>query len=84
MQEVDARELSCPLPLLKAKKALNALAPGARLRVLATDAGSVRDFRVFCEQSGHHLISSDEQHGVFRHVLQKADPAGNLAAAVPE
>ena len=69
--EVDARGLNCPLPLLKAKKALNALAPGACLRVLATDSGSVRDFRVFCEQSGHALLESAENDGIYCYVLQK-------------
>jgi TusA-related sulfurtransferase len=69
--EVDARGLQCPLPLLKAKKALNALDPGALLRVLATDAGSVRDFRVFCEQSGTALVESREDAGVFTYLLRK-------------
>ena len=54
--EVDARGLECPMPLLKAKRALNAMSPGQYLRVLATDQGSVRDFRVFTEQSGHVLL----------------------------
>lgn len=69
--ELDARGLSCPLPLLKAKKALNALASGARLRVIATDTGAVRDFRVFCEQSGNTLLESAEQEGVYTFLLQK-------------
>lgn len=69
--ELDARGLSCPLPLLKAKKALNALASGARLRVIATDTGAVRDFRVFCEQSGNTLLESAEQAGVYTFLLQK-------------
>ncbi len=50
--EVDARGLDCPMPLLKAKRALNAMNSGEQLRVLATDSGSQRDFRVFAEQSG--------------------------------
>lgn len=72
MHEVDARGLSCPLPLLKAKKALNAMAGGEQLRVLSTDAGSVRDFRVFCEQSGNLLLEFHDVDGVYTHVLQKA------------
>lgn len=71
MHEVDARGMSCPLPLLKAKKALNAMSPGERVRVLSTDAGSVRDFRVFCEQSGNLLLESACEDGVYTHVLQK-------------
>lgn len=59
------------MPLLKAKRALNAMGAGERLRVLATDKGSVRDFQVFAEQSGHPLISSEERDGVFIHVIEK-------------
>lgn len=72
IQVVDATGLQCPMPLLMAKRALNALASGDRLRVLATDQGSVRDFRVFSEQSGHALLSSDERDGTYIHLLQKA------------
>lgn len=69
--EVDARGLDCPMPLLHAKRALNALAPGGLVRVLATDSGSVRDFRVFAEQSGHQLLESEECDGVYRYLLRK-------------
>jgi tRNA 2-thiouridine synthesizing protein A len=71
--ELDARGLLCPMPLLQAKRALNAMTAGQRLQVLATDQGSVRDFRVFAEQSGHILLASDEVGGVYRHVLQKVE-----------
>ena len=70
--ELDARGLDCPMPLLQAKRALNAMRSGQRLQVLATDQGSVRDFKVFAEQSGHLLLSSDEADGVYRHLLQKS------------
>lgn len=70
--EVDAKGLACPMPLLKAKRALNAMAVGQKLRVLATDKGSVRDFRVFAEQSGHLLLASDEACGTYTHLLQKS------------
>ena len=69
--KVDARGLRCPMPLLKAKRALNALAPGQALAVLATDSGSMRDFAVFCEQSGHELLLSEERDGVYRYLLRK-------------
>ena len=59
------------MPLLKAKRALNEMAAGEQLRVLATDQGSVRDFQVFSEQSGHQLISSEEKDGVYIHVIEK-------------
>ena len=71
MHEVDARGMACPLPLLKAKKALNGMGPGERVRVLSTDAGSVRDFRVFCEQSGDQLLESFCEDGIYTYVLQK-------------
>lgn len=70
--ELDTRGLICPMPLLKAKRALNAMTAGQRLQVLSTDQGSVRDFRVFAEQSGHILLASDEAGGVYRHLLQKS------------
>lgn len=70
-RELDARGLACPLPLLKAKKALNELGVGETLRVLATDAGSVRDFRVFAEMSGHDLLESEESDGVYSYLLKK-------------
>ena len=69
--ELDATGLQCPMPLLKAKRALNSLDTGQRLRVLSTDQGSVRDFQVFAEQSGHALLSSKESNGVYIYLLQK-------------
>lgn len=68
---LDTKGLTCPMPLLKAKQALNALAPAALLRVVATDPGSVRDFAVFSRQSGHELLESNEQDGVFSFLLKK-------------
>ena len=70
-QELDATGLDCPLPLLKAKQMLNKLAVGETLRVRATDPGSVRDFRVFCELSGNTLLESFESEGVYSYLLQK-------------
>jgi TusA-related sulfurtransferase len=70
--ELDATGLDCPMPLLKAKRALNAMQVGQQLRVLATDQGSVRDFRVFAEQSGHRLLDSGEADGVYTYLLQKS------------
>ena len=71
MHEVDARGMACPLPLLKAKKALNGMGPGERVRVLSTDSGSVRDFRVFCEQSGNELLEFSCEDDVYTYVLRK-------------
>ncbi|MFT4825629.1 MAG: TusA-related sulfurtransferase [Halioglobus sp.] len=70
--ELDAKGLLCPMPLLKAKRALNGMSSGETLRILATDQGSVRDFEVFSEMSGHILLSSEEQDGVYIHLLQKS------------
>ena len=69
--DLDTKGLQCPMPLLKAKRALNGMSTGQRLRVLATDQGSVRDFKVFAEQSGHALLSSEERDGVYIHLLEK-------------
>jgi tRNA 2-thiouridine synthesizing protein A len=69
--EVDARGLLCPMPLLLAKRALNAMDVGEQLRVIATDQGSVRDFQVFSEQSAHRLISSVESDGIYIHLLER-------------
>ena len=68
---LDVKGLNCPMPLLKAKKALNEMAPLERLKVLATDPGSVRDFEVFSRQSGHQLLDSGESDGTFFYLLQK-------------
>ncbi|AQA18255.1 response regulator SirA [Halioglobus japonicus] len=71
--ELDAKGLDCPMPLLKAKRALNNMSTGERLRITATDQGSMRDFRVFAEQSGHRLLSSEESAGgVYIHLIEKA------------
>ena len=56
-KELDARELNCPLPILKAKKALAELDSGQVLRIMATDPGSVRDFQAFAKQTGNALLS---------------------------
>ncbi len=68
---LDVKGLNCPMPLLKAKKALNEMGAQEVLRVLATDPGSVRDFEVFSRQSGHALLESGENDGVYFYVLQK-------------
>ena len=68
---LDASGLTCPMPLLKAKKALNELPAGALLRVVATDPGSVRDFEVFAKQSGNELLESTQTNGRFEYLLRK-------------
>ncbi len=68
---LDASGLDCPLPLLKAKQALNRMAAGQVLEVLATDVGSWRDFEVFAKQSGHTLLLSEEQDASYRYLFRK-------------
>ena len=70
-QLVDATGLQCPLPLLKAKQALNILSSGQLLRVLATDSGSVKDFRTYTDISGHSLLESLQDDDVYSYLIRK-------------
>ena len=70
-QKLDATGLNCPLPLLKAKQALNGMETGFVLEVVCTDPGSVRDFQVFSKQSGHELLHSLEAKGTYSYWLRK-------------
>jgi tRNA 2-thiouridine synthesizing protein A len=68
--EVDVQGLSCPLPILRAKKALSGMASGQMLQVLATDSGAWDDFDYFCKNAGHALLSREEKEGVYRFVIR--------------
>jgi tRNA 2-thiouridine synthesizing protein A len=68
---IDARGLSCPLPLVKARQALMVLDAGAVICVLATDAAAPRDFEDFCETTGHELLETAEADGVFKILVAK-------------
>ena len=68
---LDLQGLMCPMPLLKAKQALNGMRASQVLRVLATDPGSKRDFEVFTQQSGNTLLESVEDNGVFSYLIRK-------------
>ena len=70
--ELDTSGLQCPLPILKAKKALASLRSGQVLRIIATDPDSVRDFETFSRQLGHALLDVREDHGQFHFLLRKA------------
>jgi TusA-related sulfurtransferase len=70
-KELDARGLNCPLPILKAKKSLNEMVSGELLRVVATDAGSVRDFQAFARQTGNDLVEQQTVGNEFIHVLRR-------------
>ncbi|MDT7836388.1 sulfurtransferase TusA family protein [Aquabacterium sp. OR-4] len=70
-KELDTRGLNCPLPILKAKKALAELQSGDLLKVLATDPGSVRDFQAFCRQTGNELVEQSSAGAEFVHLLRR-------------
>ena len=70
-QTLDATGLNCPLPILRAKKALQALPPGGTLEVLATDPGSVKDFQAFCNTTGNELVESSTEGKNYRFVLRR-------------
>lgn len=70
-KEIDTRGLNCPLPILKAKKALSELQSGQLLKVIATDAGSIRDFQAFAKQTGNELIEQQTAGVEFIHVLRR-------------
>jgi TusA-related sulfurtransferase len=69
--ELDTRGLNCPLPILKAKKALTAMESGQVLRVVSTDTGSLRDFAAFAKQTGNELLSQTTEGSDFVHVLKR-------------
>ena len=71
-QELDASGLNCPLPILRAKKALAAMDSGQVLRIIATDPGSVKDFEAFAKQTGNELLESREEGGKFYFLMKKA------------
>jgi tRNA 2-thiouridine synthesizing protein A len=70
-QTLDAKGLNCPLPILKAKKALKDVPEGGTLEILATDPGAVADFEAFCRTTGNELLEHSEEGGVYRFVLKK-------------
>ena len=70
-KEIDTRGLNCPLPILKAKKALAELHSGQVLKVVATDPGSVRDFQAFARQTGNELIEQSTDGDDFLHFLRR-------------
>jgi tRNA 2-thiouridine synthesizing protein A len=70
-RELDARGLNCPLPILKAKKALAEMTSGQILKVIATDSGSVRDFQAFAKQTGNELVEQDAAGPDYVSVLRR-------------
>ncbi len=70
-QELDARGLNCPLPILRAKKAIAGMAEGEVLKILATDPGSVKDFEAFCKQTGNELLQSQSAGDGFEFLIRR-------------
>ena len=70
-KEVDARNLNCPLPILRCKKGLSDMEAESTLKIMATDSGSVKDFKAFCKQTGHELLQLDEEDSVFTFYIKK-------------
>lgn len=70
-KELDARGLNCPLPILRAKKALGEVGSGQILKILSTDPGSVKDFAAFAKQTGNELMSTAEAGGEFTFFMKK-------------
>lgn len=69
-QTLDVKGLNCPLPILKAKKALKEIPTGSTLRVLATDPGSVKDFEAFCRTTGNELVETTADSGVYSFLIK--------------
>ena len=69
--ELDARQLACPLPILRAKKSLSQMTSGQVLRIAATDKGAPKDFEEFCRQTGNELLSSTAQGGEFVFLIRR-------------
>ena len=70
-KELDTRGLNCPLPILKAKKALADMTSGQLLKIVSTDAGSLRDFQAFSRQTGHDLVEQQTAGSDFIHVMKR-------------
>ena len=70
-EQVDATGLNCPMPILRAKKALTGLASGQVLKIIATDPGSVKDFAAFARQTGHQLLQSQSEGERFTYLIRK-------------
>ena len=71
-QMLDTKGLNCPLPILKAKKAISQMETGQILEVHSTDPGSVMDFEALCRQTGHQLLESNQENGIYVFLLKKA------------
>lgn len=71
LQQVDARGMSCPMPIVKTAQAIKAVASGSLIEVLATDPGSVKDFAAWSRTTGHELVEQSADGGLYRFVLRR-------------
>ena len=72
---LDVKGMACPLPVLRANRALRSMLPGARLRVLATDRAAIADFQSFCRETGHDLLAWSEEGGALSFLIRRrTDP----------
>ena len=71
-KEIDARNLKCPLPILRCKKGLAEIQASETLKIVATDPSAVKDFQAFCKQTGHELLQMDEEDSLFTFYIKKA------------
>ncbi len=70
-KEIDAKNLNCPLPILRCKKGLSEINAAQVLKIMATDPGAVKDFQAFCKQTGHELLQLDEAESVYTFYIKK-------------
>ena len=70
-ETLDAKGLNCPLPILKAKKALKGMGDGQTLEVLSTDPGSIADFQAFCRTTGNELLEHSEAGGIYKFLIKR-------------
>ncbi len=80
---LDVIGMACPLPVLRANRSLRSMAPGEKLRVLATDRAAIADFRAFCQETGHALIAMSEEAGVLSFVIRRRPEEQSGAADKP-
>ncbi|MCL2428948.1 MAG: sulfurtransferase TusA family protein [Alphaproteobacteria bacterium] len=73
---LDVKGMSCPLPVLRANRALRSMAAGERLRVLATDSAAVADFQAYCRETGHALLAWSDEGGVFSFLIRRRADEG--------
>lgn len=74
--EIDTSGLNCPLPVLKARKALNEMTAGQRLHLIVTDPGANKDIPAFCKMTGNSLIETSEANGIIHFILEKGESNG--------